>query len=118
MKLAFLSRVKTYRKKYAQKTDDELRDIALDLGFESRQSESVAKLIERGFALVFGDVLAENWGWNTTMSNYLAAARCAKDTLPKCVQAKEKHLRQTLPMFIYSLSGRGALLATTNGLLG
>ena len=52
VKLTFLSRVKSLCKRYANKTDEELRDIALDLGFESRQYDDVTRLIDRGFALV------------------------------------------------------------------
>ena len=116
MKLAFLSRVKTYRKKYAQKTDDELRDIALDLGFESRQSESVAKLIERGFALVL-ETSRRKLGMEHYDVQLLGGRSMCQGHIAEMRTGEGKTLTATLPMFIYSLSGRGALLATTNDYL-
>lgn len=47
-----VSQIKKQAKVYEALTDAELSDIALDLGFESRQNESVLPLIVRGFALV------------------------------------------------------------------
>ena len=52
VKLIFLSRVKSLCKRYAEKTDEQLRDISLDLGFEARQYEDVSRLLDRGFAPV------------------------------------------------------------------
>ena len=116
MNLAFLSRVKTHRKKYAQKTDEELRDIALDLGFESRQSESVAKLVERGFALVV-ETSKRQLGMEHYDVQLLGGRAMCHGHVAEMRTGEGKTLTATLPMFIYSLAGRGALLATTNDYL-
>ena len=47
-----LSHIKSLAAQYAGQSDKELADVALNLGFESRQTDSVGELIERAFALV------------------------------------------------------------------
>ena len=47
-----LAHIKSLATQFAGQSDKELADIALNLGFESRQTDSVDGLIERAFALV------------------------------------------------------------------
>ncbi len=116
MKLAFLSRIKTLSKRYADKSDEELRDIALDLGFESRQYENVTRLLERGFALV-KEVSRRKLGMEHYNVQLLGGHAMCQGHVAEMRTGEGKTLTATLPMFIYALSGRGALLATTNDYL-
>ncbi len=116
MKLTFLSRVKSLCNLYAKKTDEELRDIALDLGFESRQYDTVTRLVDRSFALV-----KEMSRRKLCMEHYdvqlIGGRAMCQGHVAEMRTGEGKTLTATLPMFAYSLSGRGALLATTNDYL-
>ena len=116
VKLAFLSRIKTLSKRYADKSDEELRDIALDLGFESRQYENVTRLLERGFALV-KEVSRRKLGMEHYDVQLLGGRAMCQGHVAEMRTGEGKTLTATLPMFVYALSGRGALLATTNDYL-
>jgi preprotein translocase subunit SecA len=116
VKLTFLSRVKSLCNLYAKKTDEELRDIALDLGFESRQYDTVTRLVDRSFALV-----KEMSRRKLCMEHYdvqlIGGRAMCQGHVAEMRTGEGKTLTATLPMFAYSLSGRGALLATTNDYL-
>ena len=116
VKLTFLSRVKSLCKRYANKTDEELRDIALDLGFESRQYDDVTRLIDRGFALV-KEMSRRKMGMDHYDVQLMGGRAMCLGHVAEMRTGEGKTLTATLPMFVYSLSGRGALLATTNDYL-
>jgi len=116
VKLIFLSRVKSLCKRYAKKTDEELRDISLDLGFEARQYENVSRLLDRGFALV-KEMSRRKLGMDHYDVQLMGGRAMCLGHVAEMRTGEGKTLTATLPMFIYSLSGRGALLATTNDYL-
>lgn len=111
-----ISKIKSLATEYASQTDAQLTDIALDLGFESRQTESVAGLIERGFALV--QVAAQR---QLNMQHYdvqlLGGYAMCQGNVAEMRTGEGKTLTATLPMFVHALAGRGALLATSNDYL-
>lgn len=112
----FLSNIKTICQQYSEMTDDQLYDVALNLGFEARQSEKVAPLIDRGFALV--KTMASR---KLNMSHYdvqlMGGKAMCNGHVAEMRTGEGKTLTATLPMFIHSLAGRGALLATSNDYL-
>ncbi len=116
VKLTFLSRVKSLCKRYADKTDEELRDISLDLGFESRQYDEVSRLLDRGFALV-KEMSRRKLGMDHYDVQLIGGRAMCQGHVAEMRTGEGKTLTATLPMFVYSLSGRGALLATTNDYL-
>jgi len=93
-----------------------LRDISLDLGFEARQYDDVSRLLDRGFALV-----KEMSRRKLNMDHYdvqlMGGRAMCQGHVAEMRTGEGKTLTATLPMFIYSLAGRGALLATTNDYL-
>jgi len=116
VKSTFLSGVKALCQKYAGLTDDQLYDISANLGFEARQIEKIAPLVERGFALV--KTMGER---KLGMSHYdvqlLGGRAMCQGHVAEMRTGEGKTLTATLPMFIHSLAGRGALLATSNDYL-
>ena len=50
--ISFLKEVRQQAKEYSTLDDAALKELALDLGFEARQSERLKRLIVRGFAMV------------------------------------------------------------------
>ena len=111
-----VARIKSQAKKYAALADKELADIALDLGFESRQNDSIQPLIVRAFALV--QVAAQR---QLGMQHYdvqlLGGERMCRGDVVEMKTGEGKTLTATLPMFVHALAGRGALLATSNDYL-
>jgi len=116
VKLTFLSSIKALCERYSDLSDDQLYDIALNLGFEARQAEKVTPLIERGFALVKVMALRK-----LDMAHYdvqlLGGKAMCHGHVAEMRTGEGKTLTATLPMFIHSLAGRGALLATSNDYL-
>lgn len=113
---SIVARIKSFAEQYAQLTDEQLTGIALDLGFESRQHDSIDSLIERGFALV--QVAAER---QLQMRHYdvqlLGGFAMCRGDVAEMRTGEGKTLTATLPMFVHALAGRGALLATSNDYL-
>ena len=111
-----VSRIKQIANDYQNKSDAELSDIALDLGFESRQNERIDGLIERAFALV--QVAGHR---QLGMTHYdvqlLGGYTMCKGNVAEMRTGEGKTLTATLPMFVFALAGRGALLATSNDYL-
>lgn len=111
-----LSHIKSLAAQYAGQSDKELADVALNLGFESRQTDSVGELIERAFALV--QVASQR---QLNMQHYDVQlqggyAMCSGH-VAEMRTGEGKTLTATLPMFVHALAGRGALLATSNDYL-
>ncbi len=113
---SIVSRIKSLAADYEALDDKQLSDIALDLGFESRQTEKVNGLIERAFALV--QVAAKR---QLQMTHYdvqlLGGYTMCQGNVAEMRTGEGKTLTATLPMFTYALAGRGALLATSNDYL-
>ncbi len=111
-----ISRIKSLAQKYSQYDDKQLKDLALNLGFESRQSEKISPLIERAFALV--QVAAQR---ELGMTHYdvqlLGGYAMCQGNVAEMRTGEGKTLTATLPMFVQALAGRGALLATSNDYL-
>ena len=111
-----VGRIKAQAKEYASLTDQQLSDIALDLGFESRQSDSIRPLIVRGFALV--QVAAQR---ELGMQHYdvqlMGGEAMCHGHVAEMQTGEGKTLTATLPLFVHALAGRGALLATSNDYL-
>ncbi len=111
-----ISRIKTLAAEYSALDDSELANIALDLGFASRQSDDVRPLLERGFALV--QVAAQR---QLKMQHYdvqlLGGYAMCQGDVAEMRTGEGKTLTATLPMFVHALAGRGALLATSNDYL-
>ena len=112
----FVSRVKAQAKEYQSLDDLQLRDIALNLGFESRQKNDIRPLLVRGFALV--QTVADR---KLNMRHYDVQLEGGKAMCEGHVAemrtGEGKTLTATLPMFLHALQGRGALLATSNDYL-
>ena len=110
------SKIKSLAKKYSAFNEKQLRDLALDLGFESRQSEKINRLIERAFALV--QVAAKR---KLNMTHYdvqlLGGYAMCQGDVAEMRTGEGKTLTATLPIFVHALAGRGALLATSNDYL-
>ena len=108
-----ISRIKSLAAEYSALTDAQLSDIALDLGFESRQSDEVGGLIERGFALV--QVAGQR---QLNMQHYdvqlLGGYAMCQGNVIEMRTGEGKTLTATLPLFVQALAGRGALLVTSN----
>lgn len=108
--------IKSLANDYSKLEDSQLTDIALDLGFESRQTENIQSLIERGFALV--QVAAQR---NLKMQHYdvqlLGGYAMCHGDVAEMRTGEGKTLTATLPLFVQALAGRGAMLATSNDYL-
>ena len=110
------SKIKSLATQYSALNDSQLTDIALDLGFESRQSENINPLIERAFALV--QVASQR---QLQMQHYdvqlLGGYAMCQGHVAEMRTGEGKTLTATLPMFVHALAGRGTLLATSNDYL-
>ena len=111
-----ISQIKKLASDYGQRDDEYLSGVALDLGFESRQSEDISPLIPRAFALV--QVAASR---QLGMQHYDCQLQggyvMCKGNVAEMRTGEGKTLTATLPMFVHALAGRGALLATSNDYL-
>jgi preprotein translocase subunit SecA len=113
----FLSLVKQKAAEYASLTDEELKNEALNLAFESRKTDRLADLlIARTFAAV--QQAAER---HLQMKHYdvqlLGGWALVHSQIAEMKTGEGKTLTATLPMAVHALRGRGALLATTNDYL-
>jgi preprotein translocase subunit SecA len=111
-----ISKIKSLASAYSELDDSQLADLALDLGFESRQSDRVNPLIDRAFALV--QVAASR---QLQMQHYDVQLRggyaMCQGHVAEMRTGEGKTLTATLPLFLHGLAGRGALLATSNDYL-
>ena len=110
------SRIKSLARKYSKFDEKKLKDLALDLGFESRQSESITPLIVRGFALVQVASMRQLGMTHYDVQLMGGHAMC-QGHVAEMRTGEGKTLTATLPMFVHALAGRGALLATSNDYL-
>ena len=110
------SKIKSLAEEYSTYDEKQLEGLALNLGFESRQSEKISPLIERAFALV--QVAAKR---QLNMTHYdvqlLGGHAMCQGNVAEMRTGEGKTLTATLPMFVHALAGRGALLATSNDYL-
>ncbi len=113
---SFLKEVRLQAKAWNSLDDESLREIALDLGYEARQSENISPLLVRGFALVTS-VASRHLGM-THFDVQLAGGRSlCHGQIVEMRTGEGKTLTATLPLFVHALAGRGALLATANDYL-
>ena len=112
----FLAQVKSKTEDYRSLSDSELKDTALNLGFEAKRLGTVEPLLVRGFALV--RATAER---RLSMSHYdvqLTGGRAmCLGHIIEMRTGEGKTLTATLPLFMHALQGRGVLLATSNDYL-
>ena len=113
---SIISQIKKLAEEYSQRDDHYLAGVALDLGFESRQSDDITPLLPRGFALV--QVAAKR---QLGMQHYDCQLQggyvMCQGNIAEMRTGEGKTLTATLPMFVHALAGRGALLATSNDYL-
>ena len=113
---SIISQIKKLAEEYSQRDDQYLTGVALDLGFESRQSDDITPLLPRGFALV--QVAASR---QLGMQHYDCQLQggyvMCRGNVAEMKTGEGKTLTATLPMFVHALAGRGALLATSNDYL-
>ena len=113
---SIISQIKKLAEEYSQRDDQYLAGVALDLGFESRQSDDITPLLPRGFALV--QVAAKR---QLGMQHYDCQLQggyvMCRGNIAEMRTGEGKTLTATLPMFVHALAGRGALLATSNDYL-
>ena len=111
-----ISKIKSLASDYGALDDSQLANLALDLGFESRQSDRVVPLVNRAFALV--QVAAQR---QLQMQHYDVQLRggyaMCQGQVAQMRTGEGKTLTATLPLFLHGLAGRGALLATSNDYL-
>ena len=114
--ISFLKEVRLQAKEYSTLDDPALKELALDLGFESRKTERLKPLLVRGFAMVL--IAATRQLKMTHYDVQLAGGKAmAEGQVVEMRTGEGKTLTATLPLFVHALSGRGALLATANDYL-
>ena len=114
---SFINHVKSQSKSFDSLTDQVLKDVALDLGFEARKSEKFSSsLIVRAFALVQTAARRQ-----LAMTHYdvqiMGGLSMVRGHVAEMRTGEGKTLTATLPLFVHALSGRGGLLATSNDYL-
>ena len=112
----FLSQVKSLSVEFLTQSDDQLRGHALDLAFEARKSNQIETLLVRGFSLVQA-VAQRKLGLTHYDVQLLGGRAMCRGHIVEMRTGEGKTLTATLPMFVHSLPGRGALLATSNDYL-
>ena len=114
--VSFIKEVRHQAQKYNSLDDESLKEIALDLGFEARETEKVPPLMPRGFALVI--TMATRHLGMTHFDVQIAGGKAMTEGHVVEMRTGEgKTLTATLPLFMHALTGRGALLATANDYL-
>ena len=113
---SIISQIKKLAKEYMQRDDEYLSGLALDLGFESRQSDDITPLIPRGFALV-QVAASRTLGMQHYDCQLKGGYTMCRGNIAEMRTGEGKTLTATLPMFVHALAGRGALLATSNDYL-
>lgn len=113
----FINHVKSHSNSLDSLADQELKDVALDLGFEARKSDKLSSsLIVRAFALV--QTAAKR---HLAMTHYdvqiMGGLSMVRGHVAEMRTGEGKTLTATLPLFVHALSGRGGLLATSNDYL-
>ena len=110
---SIISQIKKLAEEYSQWDDEHLSGLALDLGFESRQSDDITPLIPRGFALV-QVAASRQLGMQHYDCQLQGGYAMCRGNIAEMRTGEGKTLTATLPMFVHALAGRGALLATSN----
>ncbi|MEM9412530.1 MAG: DEAD/DEAH box helicase, partial [Planctomycetota bacterium] len=111
-----IAKIKRQYETYLEYDADQLRKEALDLGFESRTHGNIEALVERGFALVRAAAKRE-LGMVHYDVQLLGGLSMCRGNVAEMKTGEGKTLTATLPMFLRSLGGEGALLATSNDYL-
>ena len=114
--ITFIKEVRHQAKQYSSLDDEALKAIALDLGYEARQTEKTASLLSRGFALV-ATAASRQLGLTHYDVQFAGGKAMSEGHIVEMGTGEGKTLTATLPLFIHALSGRGALLATANDYL-
>ena len=101
----FINHVKSQSKSFDSLADQELKDIALDLGFEARKSDKLSSsLIVRAFALV--QTAAQR---QLAMTHYdvqlMGGLSMVRGHVAEMRTGEGKTLTATLPLFVHALVG-------------
>lgn len=111
-----LDRVNTLEKKTQQLSDTEIRKESLSLRYRARSGESLKKLLPEAYALV-----REAGRRTINMRHFdvqiLGGTAVFHRSIVEMQTGEGKTLTATLPMYLYALTGKGALLATVNDYL-
>ncbi len=111
-----IPKIKKLYDTYLEHEPDQLKKVALDLGFESRTHGNIEALVARGFALVRAAAMRELKMVHYDVQLIGGLAMC-RGNVAEMKTGEGKTLTATLPMFLRALGGEGALLATSNDYL-
>jgi preprotein translocase subunit SecA len=111
-----LDQVNALETKVQRLTDTELRKESLSLRYRARSGEPLALLLPEGYALV------REAGRRTIQMRHfdvqiLGGIALFHHSIVEMQTGEGKTLTATLPMYLYALSGNGAMLATVNDYL-
>ena len=112
----WLKQVKNQAAQNASLSEEELRDASLDLAHESRRLDKFNPLLVRGFALVHAAATRTLQMTHFDVQLLGGRAMC-NGHVAEMRTGEGKTLTATLPMYMFALQGRGALLATANDYL-
>lgn len=112
----FLNQVNEHFEGVCALDDENLRGMALDLGFEAQRDGKVPPLLVRGFAMVKAASKRHLGMEHYDVQLTGGRAMCLGHVI-EMGTGEGKTLTATLPLFINALAGRGALLATANDYL-
>ena len=111
-----LDQVNALETKVQRLTDSELRKESLSLRYRARSGEPLASLLPEGYALV-----REAGRRTLNMRHFdvqiLGGIALFHHSIVEMQTGEGKTLTATLPMYLYALSGNGAMLATVNDYL-
>lgn len=114
--VSFIKEVRHQAQKYRTLGDDALKEAALDLGYEARQTEKVSPLMVRGFALVL-TTATRHLGMTHYDVQIAGGKAMCEGHVVEMRTGEGKTLTATLPLFVHALIGRGSILATANDYL-
>ncbi|MBS0211102.1 MAG: preprotein translocase subunit SecA [Planctomycetes bacterium] len=111
-----LPRIAAREAELATAADHELRRRSLALGYRARCREPLDALLEEAFALVRESARRTRQMRHFDVQLLGGMAMCQR-SIAEMQTGEGKTLTATLPLYLYALSGQGALLATVNDYL-
>ena len=114
--ISFVKEVRRHAKEFSSQSDDVLKEMALDLAYQARQTDSITELMPRGFGLVVATA-TRHLGMTHYDVQIVGGKAMTEGHIVEMQTGEGKTLTATLPLFMHALIGRGALLATANDYL-
>jgi preprotein translocase subunit SecA len=111
-----LQRVNALESALVDLSDSQLRDRSLSLRYRAKTRESLTKLLPEAFALV-REAARRALGMRHFDVQMLGGIAMCQRSIAEMQTGESKTLTATLPMYLYALAGKGALLATVNDYL-